>query len=421
MNENTLQSLNTVLKRQNTDRIIYCEERTVMKINEIRKELTDHIVPYWEGLKDDEYGGFYGYKGFDLALDKKADKGVILHSRILWFFSACYEVLGDEKYKELAAHAFEYVKEHCIDYEMGGVYWMTSYDGKVKDGMKHTYNIAFAVYALSEYYNAAGVKEALKLAEKLFEDIETKTPDEYGCVEAFTRDWQPADNEALSENGLHAEKTMNTVLHLIEAYTELYRANRSERVADRLKYQLKIVEDKIFDYDNNALKVFFDGKFTVIGDIHSYGHDIEASWLTDRAVETLGDAQLIEKFNALDLRLAENIYNIAIDNDGALNNERENEKIDFTRVWWVQAEGVVGFVNAYQHSGDEKYLKAASDIWDYIRDNVVDKRDGGEWYSELDRSAKPHTFKEETGPWKCPYHNGRMCLEIIKRGIESDV
>lgn len=388
-----------------------------MMLQEIRKELEEHIVPYWAALKDSEYGGFYGYKGFDLTLDKKADKGVILHSRILWFFSSCLETLGGENYRLLADHAYEYVKNCCIDREQGGVYWMTTFDGKPADDMKHTYNIAFAVYALSAYYNATGVTEALTLAEGLFEDIETKTPDEYGCREAFTRDWQLADNEALSENGINAEKTMNTVLHLIEAYTELYRANGSERVADALKRQLKIVEDKIFDYGKNALRVFFDSRFEVLGDIHSFGHDIEASWLTDRAVETLSDKPLIKKFNALDLRLAENIYSIALE-DGALNNERDGAHIDRTRVWWVQAEAMVGFINAYQHSGDEKFKQAAAEIWEYVKNSVIDKREGGEWYSEVSFEGVPHDFKEETGPWKCPYHNGRMCLEMLKRGVD---
>ncbi len=389
-------------------------------IEDVKNELTEHILPYWEALKDEEHGGFYGYKGFDLKVDKRADKGVILHSRILWFFSSCYEVLGDEKYRALAEHAYRYIKNYCIDYELGGVYWMTAYDGKPADDMKHTYNIAFAVYALSAYYNACGDNEALRLAEKLFDDIETRTPDNYGCREAFTRDWQKADNEALSENGLKAEKTMNSVLHLIEAYTELFRANRSERVAEKLKKQLKIVEDKIYDYDSNALKVFFDEKFDVIGDIHSYGHDIEASWLTDRAVEMLGDSELIKKFNALDLRLAENIYSVALEN-GSLNNERENEKINRTRIWWVQAEAVVGFLNAYAHSGDEKFKEAAKTVWEGIKNIVIDKREGGEWYSEVSFEGVPDEKKEMTGPWKCPYHNGRMCLEVIKRGIDFDV
>ena len=389
-----------------------------MFIEEIKKELTEHIVPYWAALKDEEFGGFYGYRGFDLVLDKKADKGVILHSRILWFFSTCYDVLGGEMYRELAGHAYEYIKKYCIDYEQGGVYWMTTFDGKPKDTLKHTYNIAFAVYALSAYFNAAGVKESLELAERLFDDIETKTPDEYGCREAFTRDWKITDNEELSENGLHAEKTMNTVLHLIEAYTELYKANKSERVAAALKKQLMIVKEKIFDCDRDALRVFFDRKFDVIGDIHSFGHDIEASWLTDRAVETLGDEELIREFNALDLRLAENIYKVGLE-DGSLRNERDGEHIDRTRVWWVQAEGVVGFINAYQHSGERKYLDAALGIWESIKRLVIDKREGGEWYSEVEPDGKPHEYKEETGPWKCPYHNGRMCLEMIKRGVDA--
>ncbi|MBQ1537560.1 MAG: AGE family epimerase/isomerase [Ruminococcus sp.] len=389
-----------------------------MILNEIKNELENHIVPYWAALRDDEFGGFYGYKSFGLELDRKADKGVILHSRILWFFSECCSVLGGEKYRALADHAYKYVRDCCIDREQGGVFWATTFDGKPSDDRKYTYNIAFAIYALSAYYNATGEKQALELAEKLFEDIETRTPDgRTGHGEAFTRGWKPEDNEELSENGILTKKTMNTVLHLIEAYTELYRMNRSEKVAEALRYQLKIVEDKIFDYDRNALRVFFDDDFNVLGDIHSFGHDIEASWLTDRAVEVLGDSELIKKFNALDLRLAGNIYDIAIDG-GALNNERENDRIDTTRVWWVQAEGIVGFVNAYQHSGDEKYLAAAKGIWEYIKQSVIDKREGGEWYSEVTREGIPHDFKEETGPWKCPYHNGRMCLEMIKRGVD---
>ncbi|MCR5140985.1 MAG: AGE family epimerase/isomerase [Ruminococcus sp.] len=389
-----------------------------MILNEIKNELENHIVPYWATLRDDEFGGFYGYKSFGLELDRKADKGVILHSRILWFFSECCSVLGGEKYRTLADHAYKYVRDCCIDREQGGVFWATTFDGKPSDDRKYTYNIAFAIYALSAYYNATGEKQALELAEKLFEDIETRTPDgRTGHGEAFTRGWKPEDNEELSENGILTKKTMNTVLHLIEAYTELYRMNRSEKVAEALRYQLKIVEDKIFDYDRNALRVFFDDDFNVLGDIHSFGHDIEASWLTDRAVEVLGDSELIKKFNALDLRLAGNIYDIAIDG-GALNNERENDRIDTTRVWWVQAEGIVGFVNAYQHSGDSRYLDAAKGIWEYIKQSVIDKREGGEWYSEVTREGIPHDFKEETGPWKCPYHNGRMCLEMIKRGVD---
>lgn len=389
-----------------------------MMIDEIRQELTEHIVPFWAALRDDENGGFYGYMSYGLDLDKKADKGVILHSRILWFFSKCYRVLGDEKYRDLAFHAFEYVKNHCIDYENGGVYWMTDYKGAPSDTMKHTYNIAFAIYALSCYYNAVKDRFALDLAYKLFADIESNTLDEYGYREAFTIDWKLVPNDALSENGLMADKTMNTVLHLIEAYTELYRADKNERVAERLRYLLGLMKDKIFDPDRNALRVFFDTKFDVIGDIHSYGHDIEATWLTDLACDTLGDEALIKEWAERDLLISNNIYNIAFE-DGAVNNERENDKIDKKRVWWVQAESVVGFTNAYQHSGDKKFLSAAETVWENIKKYVIDKREGGEWYSEVSFDHVPDSKKETVGPWKCPYHNGRMCLELIERRAEQ--
>lgn len=388
-----------------------------MFIEEVKNELENHIIPFWSGLKDEENGGFYGYMGYDLKLDKKADKGVILHSRILWFYSKCYSVLKDKNCLELANHAFEFVKNHSIDYDNGGVYWMLDYKGNPVDTMKHTYNIAFAIYALSAYYNASGEKFALDLAYKLFDDIEANTLDEYGYREAFSKDWKLISNDALSENGLMADKTMNTILHLIEAYTELLKAGKNPRVESRLRFLLSQVSDKVFDADNDMLKVFFDTKLEVIGDIHSYGHDIEATWLIDLACETIGDKELTEKFKNINLRISENIYNLAYE-EGALNTERDKEHIEKKRVWWVQAESVVGFINAYQKSGDKKYLDVAKEIWEYIKVGMIDKREGSEWFNEVGFDGKPFEHKEIVGPWKCPYHNGRMCLEVISRGIE---
>lgn len=388
-----------------------------MIINEVKKELTEHIIPFWAGLKDEENGGFYGFMDYDLNLDKKAEKGVILNSRILWFFSSCYSVLKDEQCKELAFHAFEFLKNNCIDFDNGGVYWMMDYTGKPVDTMKHTYNIAFAIYALSAYYNAVGDKFALDLANKLFVDIETKTLDEYGYQEAFSVNWELVANDALSENGLMADKTMNTILHLIEAYTELYKANKNSAVSDRLEFLLGQMYDKVFDPSTNGLKVFFDEKLDVIGDIHSFGHDIEATWLMDLACDVIGNKDLIEKFAQMNLKISKNIQNIAFEN-GALNNERENQEIDKKRVWWVQAEAIVGFINAYEHSGDKSFLDTARAIWEYTKEEIIDKREGSEWYSEVSFDNNPHTHKEIVGPWKCPYHNGRMCLEVIQRGIE---
>ncbi len=384
-----------------------------MLADECKKMLVENIIPFWSALEDKENGGFYGFMDFDLNLDKKADKGVILHSRILWFYSSCYKALGGDELKRLARHAYEFVRDKCIDYEMGGVYWMLDCKGEPVDDMKHTYNCAFAVYALSAYYNATGDEEALQLAYRIFEDIESKTPDEYGYREAFSRDWRLVPNDALSENGLQADKTMNAVLHLIEAYTELYKADGNERVADRLRFLLSQMSDIVYNKETDALRVFFDTKFNEVGDIHSYGHDIEASWLMDLAAETLGDRALTERFNAMDLRIAKNIEKLAF-KGGALYNERENDKIDTKRVWWVQAEAVIGYHNAYEHSGDEHFLRISEEVFDYIKNVTTDKR-CGEWFSEVSFDGVPDRRKEMVGPWKCPYHNGRMCLEIMRR------
>lgn len=381
---------------------------------ECRTELTERIIPFWNKLRDDEKGGFYGFMNNDLEVDKKAPKGVILNSRILWFYSSAYEVLKDKQLLDNAEHAYKFLRDYCVDRKNGGVYWMMTYDGKVEDGMKHTYNQAFAIYALSAYYKVSGNKEALELAFELFRTVEEKCTDDVAYMEAFSAEWKLIPNDALSENGLMADKTMNTVLHLIEAYTVLYDVSGSNEVKDRILFLLDISENKIFDSANNKLLVFFDREFKVIGDIHSYGHDIEASWLIDRACQTLTDESVEAKWRSIDLRIAENIYNIAYEN-GAVNNERENDKIDKKRVWWVQAESVVGFVNAYQQCGDKKYLEAAETIFNWIKTRQADSRKNSEWWGEVDFEGNPMQTVDMVNPWKCPYHNGRMCIEILNR------
>ena len=395
-----------------------------MFIEEVKKELTCHIIPFWSSLKDEENGGFYGYKSYDLVIDKKADKGVILHSRILWFYSNAYLVLNDKTLLDYAAHAFNFIKNHCVDYNDGGVYWMMDCEGKPADDMKHTYNIAFAIYALSCYYRASSDKESLNIAYKLFDDIEKNTLDKYGYREAFSKNWELVSNDALSENGLQADKTMNTILHLIEAYTELYIADAADsrhvKVGERLTFLLRQMKDKVYDPSTNALKVFFNAKLEVIGDIHSFGHDIEATWLMDRACDALGDEALKKDFAEMNLKISANIQKIAFKDD-ALNNERDKDKIDTTRIWWVQAESIVGFINAYQHSGDENFLEPVKKIWNWIKEKQIDKRDGSEWFNSVSIDGIPDTSHEFAGPWKCPYHNGRMCMEVISRGVDFNV
>lgn len=393
-------------------------------VNEMKEHVARVLLPFWEGLRDEEYGGFYGYMDYDLSLDKKAVKGCILNSRILWFFSNAYLTLRDETVLPYAKHAFLFLRDHCMDRDNGGVYWSLTFDGKPEDTTKHTYNQAFAIYALSSYYDASGDRQALALAKGLFELIEEKCKDEYGYLEAFNVRFEPEDNDKLSENGVMAEKTMNTLLHVLEAYTELYRVmddgTEKERVAQALKYMLRLVDEKVYNREAGRQEVFFDRTWHTLIDLYSYGHDIEASWLIDRALEVLGDASYIEKISPITRTIVQNIYKRAYV-EHSLMNEAENGIDDTTRVWWVQAEAVVGFLNGYQKTPEHiEYLKVTEDIWEFIKAYLVDKREGSEWFWSLDENRKP-IEKPIVEPWKCPYHNGRMCFEVIRRlGKEQD-
>lgn len=384
-----------------------------MFATEIKEHLVNDLIPFWQGLKDEENGGFYGYLSYDLKLDKKAVKGCILNSRILWFFSNAYMVLGDPSLLESATHAYQFLKEHCVDDEFGGVFWSLTYDGKPEDTTKHTYNQAFSIYALASYYDASKNPEALEIAWKLYDLVESKCKDEYGYLEAFTRSFEPEENDKLSENGVIAEKTMNTLLHVFEAYTELYRVTKEEKVAKQIRFMMDIIKDKVFNKEIGRQEVFFDRTWNTLIDLYSYGHDIETAWLVDRGLEVLDDEAYTNMLSPITKTITENIYNRAYI-DHSLVNESENGVVDTTRVWWVQAEAVVGFLNGYQKQGDKKFLDASVDIWNYIKKYFIDKRNGSEWFWSVKEDHTPDE-KPIVEPWKCPYHNGRMCFEVLRR------
>lgn len=384
-----------------------------MFATEIKEHLVNDLIPFWQGLKDEENGGFYGYLSYDLKLDKKAVKGCILNGRILWFFSNAYMVLGDPSLLESAAYAYQFLKEHCVDDEFGGVFWSLTYDGKPEDTTKHTYNQAFSIYALASYYDASKNPEALEIAWKLYDLVESKCKDEYGYLEAFTRSFEPEENDKLSENGVIAEKTMNTLLHVFEAYTELYRVTKEEKVAKQIRFMMDIIKDKVFNKEIGRQEVFFDRTWNTLIDLYSYGHDIETAWLVDRGLEVLDDEAYTNMLSPITKIITENIYNRAYI-DHSLVNESENGVVDTTRVWWVQAEAVVGFLNGYQKQGDKKFLDASVDIWNYIKKYFIDKRNGSEWFWSVKEDHTPDE-KPIVEPWKCPYHNGRMCFEVLRR------
>ncbi len=390
---------------------------------EIKKHLIEDIIPFWKGLRDDENGGYYGWMDYEHSVDKKAVKGCILNSRITWFFANAYTLLKDESLLAEAKHGFEFLKNYCWDKENGGVFWSVKYDGTPEETLKHTYNQAFSIYALSSYYEASGDKEALKMAYTLYELIESKMRDELGYKEAFDESFHEIDNEKLSENGVMAAKTMNTLLHVFEAYTELYRVDGKAEVKEKLMWMMDLIAEKIYNPELHRQEVFFDEKWNSIIDLHSYGHDIETAWLVDRSVEVIGEKKYEDKMTPITLDLARQVKKLAF-NGESLSNECEKGVDDTNRVWWVQAETVVGFLNAAEKSGKEseegkEYIESAKAVWEFIKAHVIDKRDGyemgREWYWLVDEKGKPYSDKPIVEPWKCPYHNGRMCFEVMKR------
>lgn len=388
-----------------------------MMVEEVRKHLTDCIIPFWKGLRDDENGGYAGYMDYDLNVDKKSVKGCILNSRITWFFANAYMALKDESLLAEARHGYEFMQKYCVDQEKGGVYWSVDYKGTPEDTTKHTYNQAFSIYALSSYYDASKDEGALKTAMELFHIIEERCMDEIGYKEAFDREFREIENDKLSENGVIADKTMNTLLHVFEAYTELYRVSGDGAVKKRLMWILDTIAEKIYNPALHRQEVFFDREMNSILDLHSYGHDIETAWLIRRGTDVLGDDTYTEKMLPIILDLTSQVYRTAFDGH-SLANECEKGVVDENRIWWVQAETLIGFLNGYQLAPEHtEYLEGARSVWSFIKEHVIDKRPGSEWFWDVNKEGKSVSGKPIVEPWKCPYHNGRMCLEVIRRNV----
>ncbi len=388
-------------------------------VSEMKYELVNHLIPFWSSLRDDENGGYYGYMDYDLRLDRKAEKGCIQNSRIIWFFSEAYRILGDRRCLDCARHGYEFFREYCLDGVYGGVFWSLTCDGRILDDTKHTYNQAFAIYALCAYHRASGDPQPLAVATELYETIEERMRDPDGYAEAFDRSFRPVSNEKLSENGVLAERTMNTLLHVLEAYTELLRATGRAGIRRRLHEILNIFMTRVYNPQKRRLEVFFDRDYHSLIDLHSYGHDIEAAWLADRAAEVLAEPQWTKRVHEVTEKLEEQVYQEAFDGS-SLPLECENGAVNPRRVWWVQAEAVNGFLNAWQkRPQQEKYLEAAGRVWEFIRKSVIDRRQGSEWFWAVDAQGTPFAGEPIVEPWKCPYHNGRMCMEAITREMDA--
>lgn len=380
-----------------------------------KKHLEQVILPFWMNLRDDACGGYYGWMDQTLTLNKKAEKGCILNSRILWFFSEAAMALDSGTLRSYADHAYAFLRCHCMDRDNGGIFWSMTYDGYPLDTTKHTYNQAFAIYALSAYYRLTADPEALDLAMALFHLIEDHCTDEIGYLEAFAADWQPESNEKLSENGVLADKTMNTLLHVFEGYSGLYQATQNPAVGSAMERILTIYAEKVYDPQRHRQRVFFDENYNSILDLYSYGHDIESSWLMDWGCGLLGNSARSAEISAINSEMGRAVYEAAYSHR-SLANECDRGVVDETRIWWVQAEAVLGLTHLWEKFPNcTQYREAAGDIFRFILEYLADKRPGSEWFWAVDKLGTPIPGKPIVEPWKCPYHNGRMCMELMRR------
>lgn len=422
-------------------------ERVDIMKREMQDVLENNILRFWlDQMMDYEHGGFYGRMDGNGELHKDAEKGAILNARILWAFSAAFRVLKHPEYLEAATRAKDYIIEHFIDQEYGGVYWSVDCEGNPLDTKKQFYAIGFMIYGLTEYARATGDREALDYALDLYDCIEEHAFDREhnGYIEACTREWGRIEDMRLSDLDANYPKSQNTHLHIIEPYTNLLRCLKEAQAQESCDYVsaigsvlpvgisvppqtisevegalrnlVDIFTEKILNKETNHLDLFFGMDWTRgAGHLESYGHDIECSWLLHEAALVLGDQQVLNKVEPIVQAVAQASAK-GLRPDGSLIHEANLDTgyVDDDLHWWVQAENVVGWYNIWQHFGDEEALNRAEKCWHYIKKQLIDY-EHGEWYWSRHANGLLNTKDDKAGFWKCPYHNSRMCLEIIER------
>ena len=383
---------------------------------EVSQNLTNNILSYWSsGMPDLTNNGFFGRIDGKEKIHSEAEKGGILNARILWTFSSAYRITHDTSYLYLATRARDYILSNFIDSRYGGAFRSLKADGTPSDTRKQLYTNAFFIYGLSEYFRATGDESSLAEARKIFDLFEKYAADKEfnGYYESFTRDWQRDNSDISGGRADKNDKTMNTSLHIMEAYANLYRVSHDIAVGDRLRNIVGIFLDRIIDKETSHLICFLDRQWRSKSTLNSYGHDIECSWLLVEAADLLGDKDLSDKVKGVSIRIV-NAASEGYQPDGSMLSEKNyatghSEK---RRSWWEQAETVVGYLNAFELTGDESYLDKSLKCWEYIKQNFVDYKNGG-WFSYV--SAEGTAGGDKAGFWICPYHSGRMCMEVMER------
>lgn len=385
----------------------------------IQNELTGNILPFWMNhTVDNVNGGFYGALTNDLVIHNEEPRSAILCARILWTYAAAYRHFGDGSYLEMARRAYDTLTHVFLDPEYGGLYWWVDAQGKPVMDRKHHYAQAFGIYGLTEYYMATQEPQSLKLAQDIFWLLEKHAYDPVhgGYIEGNSREWGALSDMRLSDTELNSRKSMNTMLHMMEAYTNLLRVWDDETVKKQQRGIIESFQKHIVNHETFHFELYFDDAWnSLLKHEESYGHDIEGSWLLVEAAQVQGDVQLLAEVCETAIAIADAVCRDGVEADGSIPYEGGPHGLtNDTKAWWVQAEAVVGFYNAYQVSGQERFAEAARRSWQYIEEKVIDHAHG-DWFKDLNHDGTPRATSWKTGPWACPYHHSRACLEMIHR------
>lgn len=402
------------------DTIMEVLNKTQLNIIPLKDELFEelkNLLDFWSSKaldvenggvigKIDHYGNRYG----------KASKGSILHSRLLWTCSAAYRITRNKTYKTVADTVFEYIINHFWDEENGGLYWELDHTGKPINKRKQAYAQCFGIYAFSEHYRVTSNKDSLSFAKALFYTLENKfrEPKFSGYIEALKNNWVPIDDMRLSEKDQNTPKSMNTHLHILESYTNLYRVWKNKKLKNSIQELIGIFQNNIIDKDSGHFNLFFDLDWKVRSNTISFGHDIEGAWLLHEAALIIQEEEVIKKVRQISLKLTKITLNKGLDEDGSVFNELEDNQYDKDKHWWPQAEAMVGFMDAFEIEPKTEYVTAVFKIWDFIKSNLIDS-ENGEWFWRVDEHGNPNPNDDKLGFWKCPYHNSRALIELIQR------
>ena len=389
-------------------------------LKQLKKELTielQSILNYWSIQTIDlDHKGFIGQIDYNNQKNYFSEKGSVLNARILWAFSASYKITKNKEHKKIAKLAFDYILEYFYDTKFGGIFWSLNSNGTPKDTKNQIYALGFMIYGMAEYYSISKNEKALQIAIGLYKKIEEYSYDNIkkGYLEAFTRDWKMIDDLRLSTKDANEKKTMNTHLHIVEGYANLYKIWKDEGLRKVIVELLEVIDTYFINTETGHLHLFFDENWVEKPDVISYGHDIEAAWLLQQCAEIIEDEDLINLYKKHAIKIAEATKE-GIDIDGGLWYEFDpkTNKLMAEKHSWPQAELMIGYFNAWELSGKQEYLDIVLKNWNFIQKHIIDK-ENGEWFWGINADYSKME-KDKAGFWKCPYHNSRACIELFNR------